>query len=142
MSFTALSGSATSRTRWLRAGIIAAVAAAVTNAIVYLAATGLLNVPLSIPTRPGAAELNPLRLWQVVFISAMPAVVAAGLLVALNRFTARPLLVFQIIAVIVLLLSLGPILALPIGATAQVVLALMHVVAAAIIVGVLTNQVH
>jgi hypothetical protein len=76
-----------------RAAALAAVAAAVANAIVFFITIGLgvdLNGPFMGPDAPAA----PLSVVQVIIASAVPVIGAALLLWALARFTPRPIPIF------------------------------------------------
>ena len=89
----------------------------------------------------GAVVIPPdevLTLGPVVAASAIGAVGAAVVLGVIGRFSRRPIRVFRVISVVVLLLSLVPIPFQGVAGTSAGALALMHVVAAAVVVGVLT----
>ena len=124
--------------RLLAYGAVAGVVAAVLNAVVYLVASFVGAIPQSveIPNTGG-----PLPLGAVVGFSFVPAVLAAGLLAILGRFTRRPFRVFTIIAVALFVVSLYTPFSIP-GAPVAMILALeiMHAVAAVVIVGVLTRM--
>ncbi len=117
--------------------VIAAVAA---NAVVRTAAVALLNIP---------PEFSPLTWGPFIFLTVVG--VGAGVLVfaALVRFSKRPIRAFRIIAVVALLLSFLPDFGLLAGGDAVPfvgvtplnvgVLMFMHVVAAAVSVGMLTT---
>jgi hypothetical protein len=80
-----------------------------------------------------------------ILFTVVPAVVAVLLYAALMRFTRNPARIFTNIAVVVLILSLIPDLiyipSLPGATTGQTaILMVMHVVAAVVIVSVLTTQ--
>ena len=117
--------------RLLRRGIVAAVLAAVANALVLVGASFLF----------GAVVVPPdevLTLGPVVIASAIGAVGAAVVFGIIGRFSRRPVRVFRVIALVVLLLSLVPIPLQGVAWPSAGALALMHVVAAAVVVGVLT----
>lgn len=125
--------------RLWRATPVAAVAAALANAIVY----GLAEVAGALPNNvlvPTAAGERPLALGEVVFGSAMPIIGAGIVLAILARFTERPLRAFWKIAAVVLLISLGGPFTLP-DAPGDMVIALtfMHVVAAVVGLSVITK---
>jgi Family of unknown function (DUF6069) len=80
-----------------------------------------------------------------ILFTVVPAIVAVLLYAALMRFTGNPARIFTNIAVVVLILSLIPDLiyipSLPGATTGQTaILMVMHVVAAVVIVSVLTTQ--
>ncbi|PLS84115.1 MAG: hypothetical protein CYG60_19640 [Actinobacteria bacterium] len=111
---------------------MAAVLAAVANALVLVIASSLFG---AVVVPPG----ETLTLGPVIAASAIGAVGAAIVLGIIGRFSRRPILVFRVIALVVLLLSLVPIPLQGVAGPSAGVLALMHVLAAAIVVGVLTT---
>lgn len=120
---------------WL-AGLLAAVLAAVAGIVIRAIGIAADAVP------ENYALLQPAR---IVVASLLAALVAAGLLAALARWVRRPVRTFRIVAVVFLVISfLGPLGAgadtssggPASGATIATML-LMHIVAAAIIIGVL-----
>ncbi len=94
------------------------------------------------------ASYQMLQPAPVIAISVAAALVATGLLAALARWARRPLRTFRIIALVGLLLSFGGPLQAgagmmqggAIGGTTVATMLVMHVVAAAIIVGLLTTR--
>ena len=124
--------------RLLAYGAVAGVAAAVLNAVVYLAASLLGAIPfdVEIPNTGG-----PLLLGAVVIFSFVPALLAAVLLAPLGRLVSRPMRVFTIVAIVVFVLSLYTPFSIP-GAPLAMILALdlMHLVAAVTIVVVLRRR--
>ena len=124
-----------------RAGLLAAAAAAVANMIIWAIERILLGLALPVPQGAGN-EIAPLPVVMVVVVSAVAAIAATLLLAILNRFVQRPIRIFQGIAAVALLLSLGGPLSLPVDIATKVGLSAMHVVAAAAIVGVFTSVLH
>ena len=123
--------------RLLALGAGAGALAAALNAVVYLVASALGAIPLDveIPNTGG-----PLPLAAVVIFSFVPAVLAAGFLWLLGRFTRRPFRVFTVVAVVVFVLSLYTPFSIPGVPLAMIVaLELMHLVVAAVVVAVLTS---
>ena len=120
------------RSRLLWVGLLAAMVAAAANSLVRAISVILFDIP---------PDFQPLTLGPVVIssvVGALGATVAFGIVV---RFARRPIRLFRTVAVVVLLLSfLNPILALP-EASLQTILTLefMHVVVAAVSVGLLTT---
>jgi hypothetical protein len=141
MSSAALSSGRTARIpfgRIVRAGAIAAVGAVLANVLVYFVASALGWMPATyINPQLG----RPIGVGEVVGATLPGAVGATIVFALLARFTRRPVTIFRIVAVIVLVLSFLSPLALP-GAPLSLILSLeiMHVVAAAVIVGVLTMR--
>jgi Family of unknown function (DUF6069) len=119
------------------ASLLAGVGAVVANALIYLIASAAGAIPETVLI-PGMNQ--PITMVLVILSSFFPAILAAVLLALLNRFTRRPVRLFRIIAAVLLLISFVNPLTIP-GAPLTMILALdlMHIVAAAIIVGVLTT---
>jgi len=94
-----------------QAGLLAALAATVVNAVAWLAVQQLFDAGLQIPRTPGGTDLTALPLSAVVFITAFTSLVGAvafGLLSALPAFslevsTGRQLglLMFHVLAIVV-----------------------------------------
>lgn len=120
-----------------RAAITGALLAATANAIIFLVATGALGLAVEVQMGGPQSPVTPLTVVPVILMSAIPAALAAGLLWLLARFVARPFFVFQIVAAVLALLSLGGPLSLQVGPASKAVLGLMHIVAAVAIVGAL-----
>jgi hypothetical protein len=117
---------------------IAAFAAALANLAVFMFARMALHLPLRLARRPGALELVPLSVGAIVGASVVPALAATLLFAGLRRASRRPLAWFVAIAGAVLAISLVPVAAIAVdAASTRVVLGLMHVIAAATIIGVI-----
>lgn len=127
--------------RLLWAAPLAGVVALVLNAVVYLVAQGPLGITLVVPG-PNGPTPEPLPLIAVAAASLVPALGAGALLAVLSRFTARPLFIFQIVAAVFLLLSLGGPLSLPAPQAVRFALTVMHLTTAAAIVGTLSAAVR
>ncbi len=119
------------------ASLLAGLGAAVANAVVYFITSAAGAIPNSVLI-PGMNQ--PVTVILVILNSFFPAILAAVLLALLNRFTRRPVRLFRIIAAVLLVISFVNPFTIP-GAPLAMILALdvMHIVAAAIIVGVLTT---
>jgi len=113
--------------------LVAGIAAALVNLLVYFVVTSVFGYSLEIATPGGPAM--PLTPLPIIITSFIPAIGAAVLLALLNRFVSRPFPIFLVVAVIFFLLSLGGPLSLPIAATNKAILILMHTLAALVIVG-------
>ena len=122
-----------------RAALLAGLIAAVGNLVVYFIAQGALGLSLMV-TAPGSTELTAVLPVQIVLASIVPAFGAAVLLALLMRFVKRPVRIFQIIGVIFLLASFGGPLNLPVPTSTIVTLELMHVVAGATIIWILSRN--
>lgn len=123
--------------RLVLAALLAAFVAAAANAVVYLvaAAAGAMTQGVVVNGR------GPITLPVVAAVSAQGAVAGAVVYALICRFARRPGRVFRVVAVVALVLSLAGPFTLP-GAPISMILALelMHVVAAAVVVGLLTTM--
>ena len=122
--------------RWARAGMLAAVAAAGANLLVFVVVRevvdGVFLTPLRGPTPP------PLALTQVVAVSAVPAFAATVLLGLVARLARPPRRAVRVVAVVVALISLAAPLPLDgVPASTRVALIGMLLVATAVSLGVL-----
>jgi hypothetical protein len=124
-----------SRLWWV--GLLVIVVATVVNIVLALGATALI---------PGLAAFSPLGVGPIGFFTFVGALGAVIVFALLGRFARRPVRLFRIVAITVLVLSLIPdILMLsqplfPSTTPASVtVLMCLHVVVAAICVGMLTT---
>jgi hypothetical protein len=124
-----------------QAALIAGVLAALGN-LLLLVIAGLFGISILTPVPPEGTTIAPLTAGPVVVSSVVPALAAALLLGLLGRFTASPLRAFHVIAVLFLLVSFAGPLGLPVDATSKLLLNLMHIIAAAAIVGVLSTRVR
>ena len=122
--------------RLLWATPLAAVAAAVGNAVVYFVASALGAMPQDFVVQGS----GPITLAPVVLSSLIGAAGAAVIFAVVVLLSRRPIWTFRIVAVVALVLSFVTPLTLP-GAPLSLILTLelMHVVAAVIITGVLTT---
>lgn len=140
MSSTFANPARTEQIAWNRlliAGVIAAVGAAVANAIIYLIGAALGQMPADYLV-PGSGM--PITVAQPIVASVTGAIGGTIVFALLARFTSRPITIFRIVAFIAFILSFGTLFGLagaPVGMV--ITLGLMHVVAAAIIVSVLTT---
>lgn len=113
---------------------LAGLIAAVLNAILFLigSSTGAIPADFIIPNAG-----QPLTIVPVLVSSFLPAVAGGLLLAVLNRFTKRPLRIFTIITLAILVFSfIGPlgIPSAPVGLI--VILELMHVVVVGVVLTV------
>ena len=112
----------------IRAGFIGLIAAVLGNVILFFVgkAAGALPEDVIIPNANA-----PLTVGPVIFGTILPAIVATLLFGLLARFTKRPVPIFMVIAIILLVLSFYTPFSIPNAPTGMVViLELMHVVAA------------
>jgi hypothetical protein len=122
--------------RFALVGLGTVVAAVAANVLVYFIGSALVGYD------PGFVVLA--TVWGAVLFTVVPAIVAVLLYAILLRFSGNPARVFTIIAAVVLVLSLIPdityIPTVPSSSPAQTaVLMVMHVVAAIVIVSMLTK---
>jgi hypothetical protein len=122
--------------RLVPVGLLAALVAAVANAVVYLVAASAGAMPQEIVVN----GQGPITLSVVAALSAQGAVAATIVYALVGRFARRPVRVFRVVAAVVLVLSLVPPFTIT-GAPISMILALelMHVIAAVVIVGLLTT---
>ena len=128
------------RVAWGRLVLVAlltAVAAAAANAVVHLVAAAAGAMPQDVVVN----GQGPITLPIVAALSAQGAVAGAAVYALICRFARRPVRVFRVVAAVVLVLSLAGPFTIP-GAPISMILALevMHVVAAAVVVGLLTTM--
>ena len=122
--------------RLLWAGPLAAISAAVANAAVYFVASALGAMPQDFVVQGS----GPITLAPVVFSSLIGAAGATLVSTVVALLSRRPIRTFRVVALVVLVLSFATPLTIP-GAPLSMILTLelMHVVAAVVIVGVLTT---
>ena len=122
--------------RFARVGVATVVAAVLANVLVYVIGSAVVSYD---PRFPALANVS-----ATILLTAGAAIAAVVLYAVLLRVTPNPARPFTIIAAVALVISWIPdvtyIPTVP-GATGEqtAILALMHVVAAAVIVGILTN---
>ena len=122
--------------------LLAALLAAAANALVYFAASGLGTIPQSV-LLPSPTGLSPLTVGSVVIASGFGAIGAAVVFAVIGLFARRPVRLFRIIAVGALVLSLVPPATVPsVPLAMRLSLEVMHVVAWAVSVGLLTALVR
>jgi hypothetical protein len=121
-----------------RNGIIAAVAVAVVNALIYLlgAATG--NMPQDVLTPQG----TPITLALMVIMSIVPLLIGTFAYMILTRFTAKPLAnrIFVVVSILLLILmAISPLqlAGAPIGMV--VILEVVHLIAGGVLIYALTR---
>ncbi len=122
----------------LRSALIAGVVASLGNLLLYIVARAA-GVPFLISPQPGSSDLMTLPVAMVVIATIVPALVAALILAALARFTRTPLRLFQIGSVLFLIVSLIMPMTMSVALSTRLVLALMHVIAGAAIIGGLSR---
>ena len=128
--------------RLLRMGLVALVASVVANLIVRALLLAVLDISPAFP---------PFQVGAIAFFTALGAIGATLVFALISRFAARPVRTFQIVALVVLILSIIPNIAAALNpasapfpfpgvtATAMLALMLLHLVAAAVIVPLLSR---
>ena len=118
--------------------LLAALAAALANALVYFAASGLGTISQSV-LLPSPMGLSPLTVGLVVITSAIGAIGASIVFAIIGLLARRPVRLFRIVAAVMLVLSLVPPATVPgVPVAMRLSLAVMHVVAWVVSVGLLT----
>jgi uncharacterized protein DUF6069 len=119
--------------------LLAAVAAALTNALIYFAASELGTISQSV-LLPSPMGVSPLTVGLVVITSVIGTVGAAIVFAIIGLFARRPVRLFRIIATMVLVLSFAMPATVPgVPVAMRLSLAVMHVVAWGVSVGLLTT---
>ena len=118
--------------------LLAALAAALANALVYFAASGLGIISQGV-LLPSPMGFSPLTVGLVVITSVIGALGAAIVFAIIGLLARRPVRLFRIVAAVVLALSLVPPVTVPgVPVAMRLSLAVMHVVAWVVSVGLLT----
>lgn len=123
--------SAGTRRRNRAAGVAGAVAAAL---LVWVVGEPVLGHDLVI--RPPEEDVMDLGAGGIAFLSLAAALLGWALLAVLERFTARAVLIWTIVAITVLVVSFLPLLGIEASNGSIVVLALTHVAVGAVLVPV------
>lgn len=119
--------------------LLAAVAAAVANTLVYFAASGLGFISRDVLVSTSGGE-SPITAGMVFGASVAGAIGATIVFVVIGLLARRPFRLFQWTSVVVLVISLIPPLTIPSAPVAMILtLEVMHVVAWAVIVGLLST---
>lgn len=125
---------------YLQTGVIAGVIAAIVNVIVYFVGQAL-GASFDIIMQPGTPVI-PLPIPAIILFSVVPALGAAVLAWALNRYVARGNAIFVGIAVVFLLVSVIPDITMPDPVTnaTRLGLMVMHFVAGGVITYMLSRK--
>ena len=119
------------RLRAVAAGVLAAV-------VGWVIIEGVAGVDLRAPAFDGTTATQDIGLGAVIFTSLIASLAAWGLLAALERYSSRPRRDWTILAVAGLVLSLGgPLSGTGIDATERGLLALLHLIVAAVLIPLL-----
>src|SRR5215216_1365279 len=120
-----------------QAGLLAALAATVVNAVAWLVVQQLFDAGLQIPKTPGGTALP---LSAVVFITAFTSLVGAVVLWLLSRRGPSGVRLWTVLAVAFGLLSALPAFSLEVSTGRQLGLLMFHVLATVVVVGVVRQQ--
>jgi hypothetical protein len=123
-----------------QAGLLAALAATVVNAVAWLVVQQLFDAGLQIPKTPGGTDLTALPLSAVVFITAFTSLVGAVVLWLLSRRGPSGVRLWTVLAVAFGLLSALPAFSLEVATGRQLGLLMFHVLAIVVVVGVVRQQ--
>ena len=123
-----------------RAGLLAALAATVVNALVWVLLQQVLDVGLRIPAQPGSTELSSLPLGPVIGVTAFAGLVGAAVLWLLTRRGPSGIRLWAILAVAFGALSALPAFGLDVSTGRQLGLVLFHLVATVVVLTVVRQQ--
>jgi Family of unknown function (DUF6069) len=123
-----------------QAGLLAALAATVVNAVAWLVVQQLFDAGLRIPATPGGTDLTSLPLSAVVFITAFTSLVGAAVLWLLSRRGPSGVRLWTVLAVAFGLVSALPAFSLEVPTGKQLGLLLFHLLATVVVVGVVRQQ--
>jgi hypothetical protein len=123
-----------------QAGLVAALAATVVNALAWLVVQQLFDAGLQIPKTVGGTELTSLPLSAVVFITAFTSLVGAVVLWLLSRRGPSGVRLWTVLAVVFGLVSALPAFSLDVSVGRQLGLLMFHVLATVVVVGVVRQQ--
>jgi hypothetical protein len=123
-----------------QAGLLAALAAAVVNGLVWVLLQQVLDVGLQIPSRPGGTELTSLPLSAVLFITASSGLVGAVVLWLLTRRGPSGVRLWAILAVAFGALSALPAFSIDVSTARQLGLVLFHLLATVVVIAVVRQR--
>jgi hypothetical protein len=123
-----------------RAGLLAALAATVVNAVAWLVLQQLLDAGLQIPREPGGTVLQSLPLGAVIFVTAFSSLVGAVVLWLLTRRGPSGVRLWAILAVAFGVLSALPAFSLDVTAARRLGLVVFHLLATVVAIAVVRQQ--
>jgi hypothetical protein len=123
-----------------RAGLLAALAATVANALAWVLLQQVLDAGLRIPVEPGSTELNELPLAAVIFITAFSGLVGAVVLWLLTRRGPSGVRLWVGLAVAFGVLSVLPAFSIDVSTGRQLGLVLFHLLATLVVIAVARQQ--
>lgn len=128
--------------RILRAALIGAVVGSIANLIVWVIARQAalsLSVPAMDPSIADASGLMQISLVGIVLATTITTFIGGGVLALLNRISATPYRLFQIIAIVVVAVSMAGVMGAPANGD-KLVLGIMHVIAGAAAIWAFTTM--
>lgn len=127
------------RLRNIPGGMLVAFVIGVVDSLLVWGIASLFDVSIHVPESQGSETLTELTLPPILFIVAVSSILAGILLWALQRFVPdRALRIFQIVAVIVLVLSLALPFTLDQPIEGQLTLVAMHLLVGSAIIATFT----
>jgi hypothetical protein len=123
-----------------RAGLLAAAAATVVNALVWVLLQQVLDVGLQVPVQPGDTELQSLPRGTVIFVTLATGLVGAVALWLLTRRGPSGVRLWAWLAVAFGILSALPAFSLDVSTGRQLGLVLFHLVATVVVLAVVRQQ--
>ena len=123
-----------------RAGLLAALAATVVNAVAWVLVQQVLDAGLEIPAQPGSTELSALPLAAVVLVTAFSSLVGAVVLWLLTRRGPSGVRLWVALAVTFGVLSALPAFGIDTTTARRLGLVLFHLLATVVVVAVVRQQ--
>ena len=123
-----------------RAGLLAALAATVVNALAWVLVQQVLDAGLQIPAEPGSTDLNSLPIGAVIAVTAITSLVGAVVLWLLTRRGPSGVRLWAILAVAFGVLSALPAFGIDVSTTRQLGLVLFHLLATVVVIAVVRQQ--
>ena len=120
-------------------GIVISIAVGVADGLIVWGIATLFDVSIMVPDGRGSEALTDLALWNIVLLVGIASVAAGILFWLLQRFSPeRAVANFQIVAVIVLVVSLAFPFTTDQALAAQLALVAMHILVGSAIIGAMT----
>jgi Family of unknown function (DUF6069) len=124
-----------------RAGLLAALAATVVNALVWVLLQQVLDVGLQVPAEPGSTELSELPLGPVIGVTATSSLLGAAVLRLLTRRRGPSgIRLWAILAVTFGVLSALPAFGIDVSIGRRLGLVLFHLLATVVVLAVVRQQ--
>jgi hypothetical protein len=123
-----------------RAGLLAAAAATVVNALLWILQQQVLDVGLQIPVEPGGTELQSLSVGPVIFTTLLASLVGAVALWLLTRRGPSGVRLWAGLAGVFGVLSALPALALDLSTGRKLGLVLFHLLATVVVIAVVRQR--